>query len=347
MNMAGSNVKSESKSRLHITPMGSIFLKIFIVGILLAAFLPSSVMAKTLTLGHTVPPIHVWHKVALKFGENLAAASNGKYKLRVVPMQKLGNEPQLFSMVQSGAIQFSILPAAFLSNREESMLGWFLPYLFEDVQQAGDAASLPAAQEMLRKLEVHGVVGVGYMFAGMRHVLAVKQINSSADLVNQKIRAFPSPIFNDWWQANGAAPTALPLAEIAPSLTTNLLDAVDVDLDITVSLKYYQQANYLALTNHMAFPAVLYTSKKWWDKLPPSDREMFLKAYEEAENYGLQLQVEAEINNLKTLKADGAVVTEINLDSFKEKAKIVTEKYVNQNELIKKFADEVHENVKK
>ncbi len=170
------------------------------------------------------------------------------------------------------------------------MQAWFLPYLFEDVQQAGDSASLPSAQEMLKRLEPNSVVGLGYMFAGQRHVLAVKEVKSPADLINKKIRAFPSPIFNDWWQANGAAPTALPLAEIAPSLTTNLLDAVDVDLDITVGLKYYQQAPYLALTNHMAFPAVLLASQKWWNALSQEDREMISKAYHEAELYGIDLR---------------------------------------------------------
>ena len=217
-------------------------------------FVPGAGQAKTLMLGHTVPPSHVWHKVALRFADNLAAKSEGRFKIRVSPLSKLGNEPQMISMLQSGAIAFSILPAGVLSNREESMLGWFLPYLFENVEQAGKAASIPSAEQMLKNLEPHGIIGIGYTFAGMRHVISVKAVNSPQDLVNKKIRAFPSPIFNDWWSANGAAPTALPLGEIAPSLTTNLLDAVDVDLDITVGLKFYQQAPYLALTNHMAFP---------------------------------------------------------------------------------------------
>ncbi|MCF8106702.1 MAG: TRAP transporter substrate-binding protein, partial [Desulfohalobiaceae bacterium] len=257
----------------------------------------------------------------------------------------LGDEKEMFSMVQSGAITFSILPAAFLANREESLLGWFLPYLFADVKQAGQAVDLPASQYMLKNLQSHGVVGIGYMFAGMRHVLSVKPIETSADLGNKKIRAFPCPIFNDWWLANGASPTALPLAEIAPSLTTNLLDAVDVDLDIIVGLKYHQQAEYLALTNHMAFPAVLFTSNKWWHTLSSEDKDLVRKAYHEAEQYGIETQVRAEVTNLKKLKEDGAVVTDIDKNSFKEKAGPVREKYTSKNDLIRQFASEVKESV--
>ena len=337
-------LKSDVLFRGNLTSLP--WLMVIIAFFLVLSVSPGAVYAGTLTLGHTVPPSHVWHKTAEKFAANLDTMSNGKMKLKVVPLSKLGNEPQMFSMVQSGAIAFTVLPAAFVANREESLLGWFLPYLFQDVQQAGDAVVLPSSQKMLKNLETHNVVGVGYMFAGMRHVLSVNEVKSPADLVNKKIRAFPSPIFNDWWQANGAAPTALPLAEIAPSLTTNLLDAVDVDLDIIVGLKYHQQAKYLALTNHMAFPAVLIASKKWWDSLSPEDQAIVNKAFLEAEVYGIDLQVKAEVSNLEKLKADGAVVTEIDLGTFKEKAKQVREKYINQNELIKQFADEVEKNIK-
>lgn len=76
----------------------------------------------------------------------------------------------------------------------------------------------------------------------MRHVLSLEPVKSPKDLANKKIRAFPSPIYNDWWAANGAAPTAMPLSEVAPSLTTKLLDAVDIDLDALVGLKFHQQA---------------------------------------------------------------------------------------------------------
>ncbi|MFZ3046762.1 MAG: TRAP transporter substrate-binding protein [Desulfatirhabdiaceae bacterium] len=306
-----------------------------------------AVQAKSLMLGHTVPPTHVWHKVATKFSENLAAASQDRMKIQVTPLSKLGNEPQMFSMVQSDAIAFSILPVGFLSNREESLLGWFLPYQFLDVKEAGAVASVPAAKQMLKNLEPHGVIGLGYMFAGMQHILSMKAVVKPDDLVNKKVRSFPSPIFNDWLLGLGAAPTALPLAEVAPSLSTNLLDAAAVDLDIIVGLKYHQQAKFLALTNHMAFPAILITSKKWWDGLPQADKDMIQKAYAEAEKFGLDSQIAAEIANLEKLKQDGVTVTQIDMAAFKEKAMSVKENYIAKNPLIKQFANEVEGVLKK
>ena len=188
--------------------------KKMLILIVLVCFTAGTGWARSLMLGHTVPPSHVWHKVAAKFADGLKDKSGGRLKIKINPLAKLGNEQQMMSMLQSGAISFCILPAGVLSNREESMLGWFLPYLFKDVEHAGSAVGLPAARQMLKNLEPHGIVGVGYCMAGMRHVLAVKAISSPEDLINKKLRAFPSPIFNDWWSANGAAPTALPLVKL-------------------------------------------------------------------------------------------------------------------------------------
>ncbi|WP_332670494.1 TRAP transporter substrate-binding protein [Aromatoleum sp.] len=184
--------------------------------------------AQTLKLGHITPPTHVWHQVSEKISTDLATASGGKMKIAVSPLQKLGNEAQMINLMQAGAMQFGVFTAGGLSNREASFLAWSLPYVFKDVAHASRAAATPAAKEMLARLDKHGLVGLGYVFAGMRHVLSLQPVASAADLANKKIRSFPSPVYNDWWSANGAAPTAMPLSEVAPSLTTKLLDAVDV-----------------------------------------------------------------------------------------------------------------------
>jgi TRAP-type C4-dicarboxylate transport system substrate-binding protein len=243
----------------------------------------------------------------------------------------------MINLMQAGAQQFGIFTVGGLSNREESLLGWSLPYVFKDVAQATRAASAPAAQEMLKRLDQHGLVGLGYTFAGMRHVLSLQPVTSAKDLANKKIRSFPSPIYNDWWIANGAAPTAMPLSEVAPSLTTKLLDAVDVDLDALVGLKFHQQAPNLTLTNHMAFPAVLVVSKKWFATRSDAERAMITKVVQDAEKWGYQTAIDADVNNLKKATADGAKVIPFDLKSFQSVAAKVRDKYTAQNPLIADF----------
>ncbi|MBL8443201.1 MAG: TRAP transporter substrate-binding protein [Zoogloeaceae bacterium] len=293
--------------------------------------------AQSLKLGHITPPTHVWNQVAEKISADLAAASGGKLKIAVSPLQKLGNESQMINLMQAGAQQFGIFTVGGLANREESFLAWSLPYVFNDVAHATRAADTPAAKEMLRRLDQTGLVGLGYAFAGMRHVLSLEPVKSAADLKNKKIRSFPSPVYNDWWNANGAAPTAMPLSEVAPSLTTKLLDAVDVDLDALVGLKFHQQAPNLTLTKHMAFPAVIVVSKKWWDSRSQADRDMITKVVADAEQWGFKTAIDADASNLEKARADGAQVVDADLASFQAVGGKVRDQYIAKNPLIADF----------
>ncbi|PSJ45653.1 C4-dicarboxylate ABC transporter [Zobellella endophytica] len=286
-----------------------------------------SASAERMRLGHVTPPSHIWNQVAERFNDNLKEASGGKHSIMIFPLSKLGGDDQMIDLLQSGGMQLAILTAGSLSNRAENMNAWFLPYIFEDVTDAAEASKHPAAQEMLENLKQHKLVGLGYTFAGMRHVISSKPMTSADDFKNKKIRSFPNKLFNDWWNQLGAAPTALAISDVSSALTTNLLDAVDVDLDIVVGLKMYQQAPYLTLTNHMAFPGVVVASEVWWNRLSEEDRTLVLNAFKEAEEWGFRKQAEAEISNLALLEKEGVTINEFDEAQLQEAAAAVVESY--------------------
>ncbi|MCP1772728.1 tripartite ATP-independent transporter DctP family solute receptor [Neisseria perflava] len=292
---------------------------------------------EVLKLGHVTPPTHVWHKVALKIGENLKSKSGGEMTVAVSPLSKLGSEGLMMDMLRSGALPMAILTVGPVSNREPAFMGWSLPYLFRDVHHATAAASTPVTQDMLKSLDKHGMVGMGYGFAGMRHVLSSRTISSPADLKNQKVRVFPNPVYKDYWQALGTAPTPLPLSEVAPGLTTNLLDAVDIDLDALVGMKFHQQAPNLALTNHMAFPSVIVVSKRYWDGLNDKQRKMLADSIKEAEIWGYTQAVTAEESNLQTVVKDGAKLQKVDLKPFTAIGEKVSQSYTVRYPKIQQF----------
>lgn len=280
-----------------------------IAAFLLGCLMVAPAAADTLRLGHVTPPSHIWHKVSKRFGDNLAAQSQGRHSLKIYPLSKLGGDDQMIDLLQSGAIQFAVLTAGNLSNRSPSMNAWFLPYTFKSMDDAAAAVHTPEARQLLKELETHKLVGLGYTLAGMRHVITSRPAAGMSALKNQKIRSFPNPLFNRWWRELGAAPTALAVSDVMPSLTTNLINGVDADLDIIVGMKMYHQAPYLMLTNHMTFPGVVVASKPWWDKLSEAERKQVQTAFAEAEQWGLQQQKQQERDNVATLKAAGVTVT--------------------------------------
>lgn len=307
--------------------------------IVAATLLSTSLFAQAdrLRLGHVTPPTHIWHQVAEKFHENLQKESGGKHSINIFPLSQLGGDDQMVAMLQSGGIQLGIITVGVLANRVDSMNAWFLPYMFENVEDAAAATKLPAAQQFLQDLEKQRLVGLGYTMAGMRHVLSTKPITTMEDFNNKKIRSFPNKVYNDWWHQLGAAPTALAIGDVSSALTTNLLDAVDVDLDILVGLKMYQQAPNLTLTNHMAFPAVVVASKRWWDKQTPEYQAVILKAFKDAEEWGFQKQAEAEIANLKLLQDAGVNIQQFDPSTIQPVIDKVIKDYTSKNSDINTF----------
>lgn len=292
--------------------------------------LPSA-LSNELKLGHVVPPSHIWHKVALRFDNNLRTASNDDFSIRIYPLSKLGGDDQMVDLLQSGAIQLGIITAGSLSNRSPSMNAWFLPYLFDNIEQAAEMSRTQEAKQLLDELEKHKLVGLGYTLAGMRHLITTAPVDDISSLKDQKIRSFPNPLFNMWWRAVNAAPTALSIGDVMPALTTNLLNGVDADLDIVVGLKMYQQAPYLTLTNHMTFPGVVVASQVWWDGLSATQQQVIKTAYLEAENWGAAQQAQQERENVEKLRTAGINVSQINHQELQEIGKPIAQEFAQRH----------------
>jgi TRAP-type transport system periplasmic protein len=280
---------------------------------LLAASAAAIVMAaaatgaesRELSMGLITPPSHVWTQVANRMAERLPEESDGALTLSVFPAGQLGTEQEMFQQLGSGLLDSAIMTAAITSLRAPSLSGWFSPYLFEDVADAAAAAETEAAQEMLDELEAAGLVGLGYTFAGMRHILLRQgTVDTPADLANQKIRIVPFAAMQTWWNAAGAVPTPVNLGEVYSGLQTGLLDGIDIDLDALVGLSLYEVGRGLTITNHMAFPAVLVVSQMTWNSLSEDEQSAFVAAAEEALAWGSAQQVEAEAANIALLEAE-------------------------------------------
>ena len=286
------------------------------------------------------PEPHIMTKAARHLAEAFAAtgaAMGTNDTITVFPSNKLGDVPTVLSLLQSGAVQLAIVPVGDLANREPSFMAWFLPYQFDTLAEAGAAGKSAPAQEMLAKMSAQGLKGLGYVFPGQRHVLSKRPINSYADLAGLKIRAFPNDIFNAWWREVGAAPTALPLPEIMPSLVTGVIDAVDADLDIVMGLQMYQQAPNLVLTNHMAFPAAIFASQSWWDGLSAEEQASLQAVVDETTAWALASQIETEATLAKVLAEKGALVSDLNDPALTKAGENVRQAFLDRDPLIRAF----------
>ncbi|MFS4437459.1 TRAP transporter substrate-binding protein [Paracoccaceae bacterium GXU_MW_L88] len=298
--------------------------------------------ARELRMGLITPPSHVWTKVAQRMAEKLPEESDGALSLAIFPAGQLGVEQEMFQQMSSGLLDAGLMTGAITSLRAPSLQGWFTPYLFEDVSAAAEAADSPAAKEMLDQLDQAGLVGLGYTFAGQRHILMKEApATSPEDLTRQKMRIVPFPAMKTWWETIGAVPTPVNLTEVYQGLQSGLLDGIDIDLDAMVGLKFDEVAKGLTITNHMPFPAVMVLSKSTWESLTDEERAAFKAVSDEALAWGTAQQVEAETANLAALEGKVEIATlENGAEVFAEANQAVRDSF-SSDEIIQRFIADI------
>ena len=299
--------------------------KATLAALLLTTAVATAADAKELRLATIAPPSHVWVSVAEQLSKELERQPELDLQISIFPAAQLGGEPDTLQQVETGLLDIGIFTVAGLISREESLNAWFTPYLFSDVSSAGAARKVPASQEMLANLSQYQMIGVDYVFAGMRHVLSAKtDISGPDDIDGLKVRITPFPAMQTWWNAMGAVPTPVPLSGVYQALQTGVVDAIDIDLDAAVGLSLPEVSQSLTFTNHMAFPGIVVVSEATWNDLTDAQKSGLTQAIIAASDYGVSIQEEAETKNLDAIAskipvikiADGSETFQAATDAF-------------------------------
>lgn len=285
-------------------------------GLLALGAAPASAQSQEVRFAMATPPSHVWTQFANHFAEGVAEETGGEITVSVFPAGQLGNEAEMLQQISAGVLEMGIMTAGTMSLRAPDFAAWQAPFAFADVSEAIAAADTEAAQAMLDSLKPQGMRGMGYIFAGMRHILmSDRDVTALSDLASQKIRILPFPAALTWWRAAGAVPTPIALGDVYQALSSGLLDGVDIDLDALVSFSMQQAAEHLILTNHIAFPGVVVMSDNMWNALTSEQQAALSEVFEESLAWGNALQVEAEVANLARLEGEIAITR---LDNARE-----------------------------
>ncbi len=236
--------------------------------------LAGAVHAKEMKMGLITPPPHIWTKEAQAFGDALKAATGGKHSVVVYPSRQLGNEAEVLQQMQSGAVDMAFMTVAEISNRVPEFSALFTPFLVKDNAQAVQLLKTsPTAKGLLDLLPAKvGVVGIGYGMAGVRQIVSATPIASIDDLKGRKIRVTPFPATRDFNAILGTAPTPMPLPDVYDALANGQVDAIEMDLELTVKLKYWELAKSVVISNQMIFPMVGIVSARTWRDLSADER---------------------------------------------------------------------------
>jgi TRAP-type C4-dicarboxylate transport system substrate-binding protein len=104
------------------------------------------------------------------------------------------------------------------------------------------------------------------------------------------------------------------------------VDGQENPIDTIYSLRFYEVAKYITLTNHVYSPIPLTISEITWSKFSEADKAAVKKAAIEAAQWSRTAVKNAEADQLKDMQSKGATVTRPNIEPFRAAVKPVYDK---------------------
>lgn len=264
------------------------------------------------------------------WAELLKERSNGEIALELYPSSQLGSKSDVMDQALMGMNVITISDVGFMADYEPDLAALYGPFLTENTDKLFELYDSPwfkEKNESLRQQGVHLVI-TNYNY-GNRHIIAKKPIRTPDDLKGLKIRVPNNPIQIKAFEAMGATPTPMPLADVYPALTQGMIDGAENPLSVLYGQKLHEPAKYVSLVNYLTTAAVWMGGEAFFSTLPEEQLKIIHETGREAGLYSQQLAQQSEDEVIELMKAEGVEIIEPDREAFKAKTAVVYEQFPN------------------
>jgi tripartite ATP-independent transporter DctP family solute receptor len=280
-----------------------------------------------LKFSHTDNPGGSRQAAAELFARKVEEYTQGRYKVQVYPAGQLANDPKAVEQLQLGGIDFTVTALGTYASQVRSLNLPALPFLVQTYEQGWALYDKsPWLQGEFAKLPPKGIRIIATLEAGFRSFTTKMPLNSPADAKGQKIRVYPNDMIRWIMESIGFSPVVLPVTEVYLAIQQGTVIGQENPVDTINSLRFYEVAPYITLTQHVYSPIPLAVSETTWQRFSDADKAGVTKAAQEAAVYSRKLVTEAEAGQLKDMESKGAKISRPDIGPWREAAKGAYEK---------------------
>jgi tripartite ATP-independent transporter DctP family solute receptor len=215
-----------------------------------------------------------------------------------------------------------------------------LPYVFDSVAHMRRAADGEIGKAVLKSFETRDLIGLAIYDAGTRSFYNVhRPIVEPSDLNGLKVRVPPSDIFLDMARAVGANPTPLPFGEVYSALQTHLIDGAENNWRTLHTSRQFEVARFVSQTEHSHSPEALLMSRRTFDALSASDRDVVLAAAAQSVPVMRELWDRMEADSKAFVLKAGVKSNEVNREAFRRAAQPIVDATLRDARLRKLYED--------
>lgn len=267
------------------------------------------------------PPGHIKTRSAEVFKDTLEKISNGKYKVSLFPSAQLMPGKDEMAAVARGQVQMAIPTIGYVSNIDPAFKLLEVPMLFDSYDAMETVLNGSIGEQLLGRLSKKRVLGAGFWYDGFVALWSKTPIKTLKDMKKKKIRVFPSEVLANSTKALGAAPTAIPGAEVFLALKQGVADGAWTTAPYGNRIKLYEVLKSVTKVNLFPFGYVVVMNPAWFKKQGPDGQKLIRTALAAGKAYNLK-EITNSINDAyKNVAANGMEVIEF---SENERANWIT-----------------------
>jgi len=306
------------------------FWKILLLSTALLLFIthPAPVSAKSITLkfGHVLQTDHPYHKMALKFKEELEKRQPN-VTVNIFPAKQLGNERDLVEGLQIGSVDISTITSALTAGFVPGFKVFSLPFLFKDANHLFRVMDSEIGGNLVKGMDKAGLIKLGYVYGGSRDLYSRKPIRNLQELKGKKIRTMENKILVNTWNSLGAIATPIPWGDVYLSLKQGVVDGGEGTGASYRSMKFFDSSPHYTRISYVFSWHNFMMSKRTWDKPSGDVQKDVMESAAIAQTYERKLFVDTEKSLFNDLKTNYGVKIYLppDLDKWREKIKNVYE----------------------
>ena len=232
--------------------------------------------------------------------------------VQLFPNRALGDERPMLDGMRLGTVDMGVITNAVIAQVEPAFQLCDMPFLFGSEEQGHRVLDGAVGQQLKARLEARGVVPLGYMEGGFRHMINnVRPITRPEDLRGIKFRVLQSPIYIEMYRALGGNAVPMAWGETFTAVQQGAIDGLEIPLGVIDQNKYYEVTKYLSLTGHIYSMIGLLIAKRSLDRLPAEVRIAVVEAGAEATRAQRAANAEATKGFRDSLARQGMQVNDV------------------------------------
>ena len=262
-----------------------------------------------------------WDHAMRAFADEAAKQSQDDLKVHVYTDGQLGDISKILSSMQLGTLDmgyFGLGSVVFLRGAQPLNI-LYAPYLFKSGEQAERIVNSEEFQKLFDEVAKKSGVRVFAAF-GIRSPRALqtvsRAINKPEDVKGLKLRIPSIPILKTTFETLGAQVVPLGMTEIYTALGRGMIDGQDNGFDLSIPLRFHEEAKYWAATDHAYELTGWFISERTWQGLSDKERAALVAAAKAGGQVATKLDKELDDNAVKILKDAGVTYTQPDKAAF-------------------------------